>query len=148
MWREHWTNSIIFEESKTPSNRRLLALSLSWLDLGPERGVHVLGSWGSEPVNPVQTQASELRACGQVPEPQMVGGVGPPPSGCEDALSLGSQVILHTEHTLRRVSGEGAGRLRKKARPSAPLTGNQQAHLIQTNHKSSKSDYLKLKVSA
>lgn len=44
MWREHWTNSIIFVESKTPSNIRLLALSPSWLDLGLERGVPVLGA--------------------------------------------------------------------------------------------------------
>ena len=77
-------------------------------------------------VNLVQIQASELCACEQDPE-QLWASPSPLKSrvvksplseGCENALS---------ECTLRRVSGEGAGKLHKKARPSALPTGNQQA---------------------
>lgn len=92
------------------------------VEAGETRG-RVPGSW-----DPVPIQASDQSACGQVTDYLGASVLH---------LSMGAGLVREegtpreeskeTQLSVGRMRGEGAGRLQKRARPSAILTGNQQA---------------------
>lgn len=95
-----------------------------------ETGVSGPGSWDS-----VQIRASELSVCGQVTEhlgascPPLHGGRAKATSlrGLWGRRTLPGRNPRRLRLSVGRVRGEGAGRPQKRTRPSAILTGSQQA---------------------